>query len=235
MRSALGLPVARSLRGHGDSPAAPIPVGPADPPGARSKRTESFARPEDVLRPLLDHVHEGLLQHRKLLLRAPDLRVDAFVFHPFFLSRVAGEVRLFGLMAGLAQLADIPVAALAEARCLPEPFEDAMAAEPKIRHGSGWISSGTRHEVCLRFPSACRWVMGMTICTEQTVEVSEENILVRFTTDDLGEVQRFVGALGPSVTVEKPGVLRSRLRSYLTDACPPYSPLPQDFDRAPSS
>jgi hypothetical protein len=138
-------------------------------------------------------------------------------------------------MEGLAQLAEIPVVALAEARCLPETFEDALAAEPKIRHGRGWVSSGTRHEVCLRFPSACRWVVGMTICTEQAVEVSGENILVHFTTDDLGEVQRFVAALGTSVTIEKPGVLRSRLRSYLTEACPPYSPLPQDFDRAPSS
>jgi hypothetical protein len=184
---------------------------------------------------MLDQIHDGLLQHRKLLLRSPALRVDAFVFHPFFLSRVGGEMRLFGRMAGTGRLADFPVGALSEAECLAEPFDDALAAEPKIRHGSGWISSGMRHSVCLRFPSSCRWVMDMTICTEQSVEVSEDGILVQFSTDDVREVQRFAWALGTSVTVEKPGVLRSLLRSYLTDACPPYNPLPQDLDRVPSS
>ena len=235
MKSALCLPVARALRGCGGTSSAHIQGGAAGSPGVHSKHAKTLARPEDFLRSLLEHVHEGLLHHRKLLLRAPELRVDAFVFHPFFLSRVAGEVRLFGLMAGPGQLADIPVGALAEARCLPESFEDALAAEPQIRHGRGWIPSGTRHAVCLRFPSACRWVMDMTICTGQTIVVSEENIQIHFSTDDLGEVQRFVGALGPSVTVEKPGVLRSRLRTYLTQACSAYSPLPQDLDRAPSS
>jgi hypothetical protein len=187
------------------------------------------------LRPLLEQVHAGLLQHRKLLLRAPELRVDAFVFHPYFLSRVAGEVRLFGLMARPRHLADIPVGTLADARCLSEPFEDTLAAEPKIRHGRGWIPSGTRHTVCLRFPSACRWAMAMTVCSEQSIELSEKGILIHFSTDDLGEVQRFVNALGTSVTVEQPGVLRSRLRRYLTDTCPVYNPLPQDMERAPSS
>lgn len=235
LRSALCVPVARVLRGKGGAASAPIQVGPTDSQGVRSLHAKTLTQPEDYLRPLLGHVHDGLLQRRKLLLRAPELRVDAFVFHPFFLSRVAGEVRLFGLMAGPGQLAEIPVGALAEARCLPEPFEDALAAEPKIRHGRGWIASGTRHEVCLRFPSACRWVMEMTICTGQTIEVSEECFLVHFSTDDLGEVQRFIGALGPLVAIEKPGVLRSRLRKYLTEAYSNYSPLPQDLDRAPSS
>lgn len=191
------------------------------------------SRPDAVL--AMERVHEGLCKHRKLLLRAPGLHADAFVFHPYFLSRVAGEVRLFGFLPGLGQLSDFPVSALAEARCLPEPFEDDLATEPKIRYGRGWIPSGTRYTVCLRFQSACRWAMGLKICTGQSAEVLKEHILIRFSTDDLGEVQRFARALGTSVTVEEPGVLRSQLRSYLTGAGPVYSPLPHDFDRAPSS
>ena len=75
----------------------------------------------------------------------------------------------------------------------------------------------------------------MKICSGQSVKVSEEHILIRFSTDDLGEVQRFAWALRTSVTVEEPGVLRSQLRRHLTEAGPVYSPLPHDFDRAPSS
>jgi hypothetical protein len=183
----------------------------------------------------MEQVHEGLCTRRKLLLRAPDLRLDAFVFHPYFLSRVAGEVRLFGFLAGPGQLSDFPVSTLAEARCLPDTFEDDLATEPKIRHGRGWIPSGTRYTVCLRFASPCGWAMGLKICAGQSVNVSEEHILIRFNTDDLGEVQRFAWALGTAVSVEEPGVLRSQLRRHLTGAGPVYSPLPHELDRAPSS
>lgn len=186
-------------------------------------------------RPLMEEVHEGLSARRKLLLRAPGLRVDAFVFHPYFLSHLEGHLRLFGYLAGRGQLADFPVGMLTEARCLPETFEDELATEPKIRHGRGWIPSGTRHSVCLRFRASAGWQTRLRICAGQSIEASHEHILVRFSTDDLGEVRRFASALGSSVTVEEPGVLRSRLRRYLDGACPIYSPQPQDLKRAPSS
>ena len=181
-------------------------------------------------RPPMEEVHEGLSARRKLLLRAAGLGVDAFVFHPYFLSHMAGDLRLFGYLAGRGQLADFPVSTLTEARCLPETFEDELAMEPKIRHGRGWISSGTRYAACLRFRAYAGWAAKLKICAGQSVEVLKEHILVRFSTDDLGEVQRFASALGNSVTVEEPGVLRSRLRRYMDGACLGYSPLPQDFN-----
>lgn len=185
--------------------------------------------------PLMEEVHEGLSARRKLLLRAPGLRVDSFVFHPYFLSQMDGDLRLFGYLASRGQLADFPVRMITEARCLPETFEDELATEPKIRHGRGWIPSGTRYPVCLRFRASAGWQPALRICAGQSVQASHEHILVRFSTDDLGEVRRFASALGSSVTVEEPGVLRSRLRTYLDGACQIYSPHPQDFKRAPSS
>ena len=186
-------------------------------------------------RPLLDEVYEGLASRRKLFLRAPALCADAFVLHPYFLSHMAGGLRLFGYLSGREQLADFPVSMLTEARCLPDTFEDALATEPRVRHGQGWIPSGTRHRVCLRFRASAGWAKGLKICAGQSIEVFQEHILVRFSTDDLGAIQRFTRALGSSVTVEEPGVLRSLLRSYLDGISASYNPLPQDFKRVPSS
>ncbi len=186
-------------------------------------------------RPLMDAVYEGLASRRKLFLRAPAFLPDAFVLHPYFLSHLAGEMRLCGYLSEQEQLADFPVSLLTEARCLPDRFEDALATEPKVRHGQGWIRSGSRHRVCLRFKASSGWARGLKICAGQSVEAVRDHLLIRFSTDDLGEVQRFAKALGNSVTVEEPGVLRSLLRSYLDGACLRYSPLPQDFKRAPSS
>lgn len=186
-------------------------------------------------RPIMDEVYEGLASRRKLFLRAPAFLPDAFVLHPYFLSHLGGEVRLCGYLSGQEQLADLPVRLLTEARCLPDRFEDALATEPKVRQGQGWIPSGTRHRVCLRFRASAGWVRRLKICAGQSVEAVRDHLLIRFSTDDLGEVQRFAKALGNSVTVEEPGVLRSLLRSYLDGARLSYSPLPQDFKRAPSS
>ena len=116
---------------------------------------------------------------------------------------------------------------------LEETFDDVLAEGRKLRHGQGWLSGGSRHAVSLRFPTWATWASQLKICLRQRLEGSGHHITIRFLADDMDEVRRFVLALGESVTVLEPAVLRSQLRAYLDSCGDGYSPLPQERESSP--
>jgi len=234
MRRDLHLPVAHSPQHHYHY--ASDMAG--KPPGG--EETNTPARPSPVASgtmaaavSVLERVHEALYTRRKLVVTGPGIGSPAYIAHPYFLSRVAGELYLFGGRPCQRALVNIPLAQILMAEVLDETFDDDLAEGRKLRHGQGWLPSGSRHAVSLRFPTWAAWASQLKICLRQRLEGSGHYITIRFLADDLEEVRRFVLALGETVTVLEPAVLRSQLRAYLDSPQEGYSPLPQERDSAP--
>lgn len=234
MRRDLHLPVTRSPQHHyhyasdiaSNQPSEPEPMATAHPsPWAFGTMAASVR--------VLERVHEALYTRRKLVAAGPNIESPAYVLHPYFLSRVAGELYLFGGRPCQKALVNIPLGQILMAEVLNETFDDELAEGRKLRQSQGWIPGGSRHAVSLRFPTWAMWASQLKICLRQRLEGSGHHITIRFLADDMDEVRRFVLALGETVTVLEPAVLRSQLRAYLDAHQEGYSPLPQERDSTP--
>lgn len=236
MKTELHLPVAHSPERHyhyvGPSPLfvfhqAGQPAPPRPHPPAERAVLPSL--------PIIEQIHGALYSHSKIVLTSPALEVSPVLAHPYFLSRLAGELVLFGSLPHQKALLNLPLHQISEVQVLGERFDDDLAEGPKVRHGEGWLPAGTAHQVCLRFPSWAFWSASLRVCARQAVTGQGRSVLIRFATNDVEALRRFVLALEGIVLVEEPALLRSQLGPHLKAGGATYLPLPQDRDTPPLS
>ncbi len=190
---------------------------------------EGFLSPREGLRKDLEIVHEALYGGQALILtlREGD---EAFSFHPYFLSRFRGEWVLFGFRPDTHSLANVPWVALAEIRPGEDRFPPPDTGGSAIRQGGGWIRKGRIFRVSLRFGAGNTWARKLLLTEDQEVsEIGGGGTCIRFTTDSMEDVRRFLNLAGDGVSVEEPSLLRSLLRAHLLHRALDQSPLPQEF------
>ncbi len=236
MKSELHLPVAHSPERHyhyvDPSPlfvfhqaGQPAPLRP-HPPAERAV-PPSFS--------VIEQIHGALYSRSKIVLTGPSLEASPVLAHPYFLSRLAGELVLFGSLPHQRALLNLPLHQISAVQVLGERFDDELAEGPKVRRGEGWLPAGTACQVCLRFPSWAFWAASLRVCARQTVTGQGRSILIRFATNDVEALRRLVLALEGVVFVEEPAHLRSQLGPHLKAGGATYLPLPQDRDTPPLS
>ena len=212
MKEKLGLPVAHtSDRGYHYT--RPVPLlatreavfGPAPGlnPTARAGR----------LRRILETIHEALYGGNKIWIESYE-RPDSpapFILCPLFLSKVLGDLLLFGYRSSDEILLNLSVRLLDEVRLTPQTFESALGEGPKVRESEGWAGKGARHEIRLRFSLEASWAEDLVFAERQILDRLPSGLSIRFRTDDLGKVRKLVLFLGEKVSAEAPPALLSLL------------------------
>ncbi len=213
MKQKMGLPVAHDpQRGYYYA----LPVAPIDQPSRTMSSPlktgpASGGLPMDVVRRNLEVIHEALYEGRRLILTqgSGDEVTEEFGVRPFFLSRLKGDLYLFAARIESDVLVNLPISTIRRAEAGthlegPSPF-----GADKVRAAGGWVRSGIRYRVSLRFKRQPDWVRDLQICEDQRVESTPRGLFVRFDTDDLENVRALVRLLGRWVKVEEPSALRS--------------------------
>jgi len=188
---------------------------------------EGFLPPREGLRQDLEVVHEALYGGKALTLTLRE-EGEAFPFHPYFLSRFRGEWVLFGVRPDSHSLANVPLAALSEIRPGEGRFSPPTAGGSAIRQAGGWIRKGRSFRVSLRFGAGSTWARKLFLTEDQEVREIGGETRVRFTTDSMEDVRRFLHLAGDGVSAEEPSLLRSLLRTHLLYGDSDQSPLPQE-------
>jgi len=212
MKEEFGLPVAHTS-GRGYHYTRPVPLlatrevvfGPA--PGlSPTARTGRFRR-------MLETIHEALYGGNKIWIESRE-RPDSpapFVLCPLFLSKVLGDLLLFGYRPSDGILMNLLVRLLDDVRPTPQTFESALAEGPKVRDSEGWAGKGTKHEVRLLFSPEASWAEDLCFAERQVLDRPPSGLSVRFRTDDLAKVRSLILFFGEMVSVEAPPALLSLL------------------------
>jgi predicted DNA-binding transcriptional regulator YafY len=219
MKQRMGLPIAHDQdRGYYYA----LPVAPVDfaadvtcRPYALSPASKTFSM--EAVRRNLEIVHHALYEGRTLTvsLLGPRDTMVARNIRPYFFSRLRGDLYLFASRTDSDALMNIPVSTISRAEPGPEMQEPSPFGDERVRSSGGWIRSGTRHHVTIRFKKTEDWVADLQMCEEQKVERSGRGFVFHFKADDLEEVRTVVRLLGTRVMVEEP----RRLRPDETSAC----------------
>lgn len=232
MKDDLKLPVAHD-RLHGYHYAHPVPLLDLFEEAREPLRMAAgLLPPREGLKQDMEVLHEALYGGKAVTLSLGE-EGESFPFHPYFLSRFGGEWVLFGFRPDTASLANLPLASLAQIRSREETFPPPAPGERLIRQAGGWIRKGQGFRVSLRFSAGKPWARGLFLTEDQEVRESGGETRIRFTTDSMEDVRRFLHLAGDGVSAEEPSLLRSLLRDHLLHRVWGQRPLPQEF-RDPS-
>ena len=214
MKNRLGLPIARhpALGYRYTRPVPPLDSREAVAGPNSAGKGPQAGRPTR-LRRLLETLHQALYEHRTVWIAFVDRpEADAgFLLNPLFLSRIRGEVALFGVRPSDGALLNVPTRRLECVRPTLETFEEPIPSGAKVRESDGWVAAGSRHQVRLRFPAAQEWARDLLVTESQSVEETPEELVLSFRTDDLAGAKLLVCLLGRSVQVEGPPALLALL------------------------
>lgn len=206
MKKDLGLPVSHSLQ-KGYFYASPVPplerwevqlVAGMSADGPIEDRI-------DPIRRILEVLHEALYSRRKIELQTtePDRDGASFPFLPYFISRIAGELFLFGYRPDTAALLNLRLRVISGVEPLEETFSMCPAGEAKIRENQGWIAPGDAYSVRLRFAPGASWARDLMFTESQVVVDEGGATLIQVRTSDLEGVHRIAAFLGECVSLEE--------------------------------
>lgn len=208
MKQKMGLPVAHDqTQGYFYAlPVAPVNLASnlAARPFAAGPATRVLSL--EAVRHNLEIVHDALYKNRTLfvrLLRNDGIKID-YPIRPYFLSRMRGDLYLFAGRTDSHALLNVPVSTILRVEQGPEMDEPSPFGAEKVRSSGGWVRSGTRHTVRLRFKKHEDWASQLQICEDQKVEMSNRGLVFQFGTDDFDDVRRLVRLLGHCVRLEDP-------------------------------
>ncbi len=213
MKQKMGLPIAHDPK-KGYYYAFPVaPVGQLSGAPAHPLRAASASAgvSMDVIRTNLEAIHDALYQGRRLILtlgRGEEPK-EEFGVRPFFLSRLRGDLYLFAARLDSDALINLPIPAISRVEAGPDLEGPSPFGPDKVRPAGGWIRSGIRYRVKLRFKRQAEWARDLQICEDQKLESTPHGLVLRFETDDLDGVRTLVRLLGHWVKVEEPAALRS--------------------------
>jgi len=202
MKERLGLPVQHSAA-RGYHYARPVPLLVAREavagPISRSKPPTRDGR----LRRLLETIHEALYAQHEIWIETMEGPgpLKPFVLQPFFLSRVLGDLLLFGCRPEDGRLFNLSLRLLEDVRPTGNRFEASLAEGPKVRESEGWGGKGEASEVELFFPPEAHWASSLFFAQNQTGEQTTDGHTVRFRTGDLERVRDLACVLGDRVRV----------------------------------
>ena len=188
---------------------------------------EGFLPQREGLRQDLEVVHEALYGGKALTITLRE-EGEAFPFHPYFLSRFRGDWVLFGFRPDSKSLANFPLAFLSEVRPGEDRFPLPDTGGSPVRQAGGWIRKGRSFRVSLRFRAADARARDLFLTEDQEVREIGGETRIRFTTDSMEDVRRFLYLAGDGVSAEEPSLLRSLLRAHLLHRDLDQSPLPQE-------
>ncbi len=213
MKQKMGLPIAHDQR-KGYYYAFPVaPVGQTS--GALSPPLKAARAPGgvpmDAVRRNLQVIHEALYEGRRLILSREhgDEAKEECIVRPFFLSRLKGDLYLFAACLDSDALVNLPISSISRGEAGARTEGSSPFGPDRVRPAGGWVRSGSRYRVSLRFKRQADWVRELQICEDQKMESTARGLVVRFETDDLEGVRTLVRLLGHWVRVEEPAVLRS--------------------------
>lgn len=214
MKNKLGRPIERHpVNGYRYTrPVPPLEAGEAVSGPEGSSNAHAAPKPSR-LRLFLEIIHRALYEGRSLWVTCAG-RAEAggeFCLDPLYLSRIQGEVVLFGVRPSDEALLNLPVRCLEGVRAAESTFGERMPGGARVRVSEGWLPSGVAHEIRLLFPAGVEWARALLVTGDQAEEDGPRGHQIRFRTGDLERAARFILELGPSVRVEGPPALLALL------------------------